>query len=127
MSFFNFVQQQDLETTTKFGLIIIRVHGAILHRSLTFNAHMMKLTASLTSSLHVFRATSHISWMHLKITFHALIRSKLNYAASAWQPWLSATNISSLDCLQNRDLKLLTGQLIYTLGNLAPRSRRSAL
>ena len=46
--------------------------------------------------------------------FHALIRSKLNYAAPAWEPWLSATNISSLDYLQNCALRLVIGQLLST-------------
>ena len=51
----------------------------------------------------------------LKMAFHALIRSKLDYAAPAWQPWLSATNLSCLDRLQNRSLRLITGQLVSTL------------
>ena len=40
----------------------------------------------------------------LKMAFHALIRSKLDYATPAWQPWLFATNLSCLDRLQNRSL-----------------------
>ena len=48
------------------------------------------------------------------MVFHALVRSKLDYAAPAWQPWLSDTNLSSLDCLQNRSLRLITGQLVST-------------
>ena len=79
---------------------------------------MKKLTTSLTLSLRILRATMHRSqgWRcsTLKIAFHALIRSKLNYATPAWQPWLSATNISSLDCLQNCALRLVTGQLVST-------------
>ena len=41
-----------------------------------------------------------------------MVRSKLDYAAPAWQPWLSNTNLSCLDCLQNRSLQLITGQLV---------------
>ena len=48
------------------------------------------------------------------MAFHALVRSKLDYAAPAWQPWLSDTNLSSLDCLQNHSLRLITGQLVST-------------
>ena len=44
--------------------------------------------------------------------FLALIRSKLNYAAPAWQPWLPATNLSCLDCLQNCSLWLITDQFV---------------
>ena len=48
------------------------------------------------------------------MAFHALVRSKLDYAAPAWQPWLSETNLSNLDRLQNRSLQLITGQLVST-------------
>ena len=92
--------------------------GVILDRSLMFNAHLKKLTAYLTSSIHIIRATGHISWgwrrSTLKMDFHALVHSKLDYAAPAWPPWLSDTNLSCLDCLQNRSLQLITGQLVST-------------
>ena len=48
------------------------------------------------------------------MAFHALVRSKLDYAAPAWKPWLSDTNLSNLDRLQNRSLRLITGQLVST-------------
>ena len=71
-----------------------RLLGAILHRSLLFNAHLKKLTSSLSFSICIIRATAHTSWgwhcSNLKMAFHALIRSKLDYAAPAWQPQLLA-------------------------------------
>ena len=48
------------------------------------------------------------------MAFHALVRSKLNYTAPAWQPWLSVTNLCNLGCLQNYSLRLVTGQLVST-------------
>ena len=85
-----------------------RLLGVILDRSLTFNAHLKKLTASLKSSICIIRATAHTSWgwrrSTLKMAFHALVRSKLDDAAPAWQPWLSDTNLSCLDRLQNHSL-----------------------
>ena len=85
-----------------------RLLGVILDRSLTFNAHLKKLTSSLSSSLCIIRATADTSWgwrrSTLKMAFHALIHNKLDYAAPAWQPWLSDTNLSCLDRLQNRSL-----------------------
>ena len=39
-----------------------RLLGVILDRSLKFNAHLKKLTTSLSSSLRIIRATAHISW-----------------------------------------------------------------
>ena len=95
-----------------------RLLGVILDRSLTFNAHLKELTASLTYSIPIIRATAYTSldWCRstIKMAFHALIHSKLDYAAPAWQPWLSHTNLSCLDRLQNRSLWLITGQLLST-------------
>ena len=90
--------------------------GVILERSLMFNAHLKKLTTLLPSSLHIIRATAQTSWSWhhstLKMAFHLLIRRKLDYAARAWEPWIFATNLSCLDCLQNHSLLLITGQLV---------------
>ena len=65
-----------------------RLLGSILDRSLTFNAHLKKLTTFLPSSLPIMRATVHTCWdllrSTLKVAFHALIHSKLDYAAAAW-------------------------------------------
>ena len=95
-----------------------RLLGVILDRSLTFNAHLRKLSVSLTCSICTIGATAHTSWgWHraiLKMAFHDLVRSKLDYAGSAWQHWLSNTNLFCLDCLQNRSLRLISGQLVST-------------
>ena len=48
------------------------------------------------------------------MAFHALLHSNLDYAAAPWQPWLSNTNLSNLDRLQNRSLRLIAGQLVST-------------
>ena len=92
--------------------------GVILDSSLTFNAHLKKLTTSLASSIRIIRATAHTSWgwhrSTVKMAFHALFWSKLDYAAPAWQPWLSETKLFNLDRLQNCSLRLITGQLFST-------------
>ena len=58
-----------------------RLLGVILDRSLTFNAHLKKLTTSLASSIKIIRATAHTSWgwrgSTLKMAFHALVHSLL--------------------------------------------------
>ena len=95
-----------------------RLLGVILDRGLTFNAHIKKLTSSHASSIRIIRASAHTSWgwhqTTLKMAFHALVCSKLDYAAPAWQPWLSKTNLTNLDRLQNCSLRLITGQLVST-------------
>ena len=79
---------------------------------------MKKLTTSLASSIRIIRVSAHTSWgwrrSTLKMAFHALVHSKLDYAAPAWQPWLSETNLTNLDRLKNRSLRLITGQLVST-------------
>ena len=93
-----------------------RLLGVILDRSLTFNAHLKKLTTSLASSIRITKATAHTSWdwsrSTLKMAFHALVCSKIDCAAPVWQSWLSDTNLSSLDRLQNHSLRLITSQLV---------------
>ena len=95
-----------------------RLLGVILDRSLSFNVHMKELTTSLASSVRIIRATAHTSWSWrrstLKMAFYALVRRKLDYAAPAWQSWLSETNLTNLDRLQNCSLRLITGQLVST-------------
>ena len=124
ISLLHLVQRQHLESyylhyTQKVHVNTTpRLLDVILDRSLTFNTHLKKLTASLTSSIHIIRNTAHTSlgWCcsTLKMALHALIRGKLDYAAPVWQPWLSNTNLSCLYCLQNRSLWLITGHLVFT-------------
>ena len=87
-------------------------------RSVKFNAHLKKLTTSLSTSLHIIRVTAYTFWIWsrstLKIVFNILIGGKLDYAAPAWQPWLSTANLSCLDYLQNFSLRLITSQLVST-------------
>ena len=52
-----FIDTQKVRVNTTPHLL-----GVILDRSLTFNAHLKKLTASLTSSIHIIRATAYTSW-----------------------------------------------------------------
>ena len=108
-----FMNTQNVRVNTTSRLL-----GVILDRSLTFNAHLKKLSVSLTCSICTIGATAHTSWgWHraiLKMAFHDLVCSKLDYVGSAWQHWLSNTNLFCLDCLQNRSLRLISGQLVST-------------
>ena len=118
----NLVELQYLVTYFFIGTQKIQVNNTshllcvILDRSLTFNTHLKKITSSLSSNFCIIGATARTSWgwccSTLKIAFHALIRSKLDYAAPAWQPWLSATNLSCLNHLHHRSLWLVTGQRV---------------
>ena len=50
----------------------------------------------------------------LRTMFIAFTQSKMDYVALAWQPWLSKTNMTRLDTLQNQALWIVTGQLMST-------------
>ena len=60
-------------------------------------------------------ALAHAEWgwrkEDLKVIYNAFIHSKLHYAAAAWQPWLSDTRIKELDRVQNKAIRIMTGQL----------------
>ena len=99
----------------------------ILDRSLTFNMHLKKSTAFLTSRLCILQAIVYSSWgWHCsaqKITFHALICSKLNYAAPAWKPWLFATNMLKTIFIIFKTMllnSLLTSLYLHPWWSLAP-------
>ena len=70
--------------------IVRSLFGIILNRSLMFNAHMNKLTASLALGLRIIQTKVYTLWgwrcSYLNITFHVLIHSKLISAVPAWQP-----------------------------------------
>ena len=90
--------------------ITSRLLCAILNRSLMFNAHLKKLTTSL-QPVFISSEPQHTLSRAGAVPL-ALIHSKLDDAAPAWQLWLSATNLSCSDRLQNRSLSLITGQLL---------------
>ena len=119
MSFFNLVQQQHLATSLFISnqktLVQVTPHllSVILDRSLMFNAHMKKqlrpyCPVSISSELQHILPGAGI------VPLWSLICSKLHYAAPAWYPWLSATSLSYLHCLQIRPLQLITGQVVCT-------------
>ena len=125
LSFFQQVKQQPMvpfphhwRTTNIRINDTPRQLGIILNRSLLFNAHIKDIKQSLSSRLRAITVTAHVSWGWwkplLRTAFHAFVHSKLGYATPAWQPWLSNTNITSLDCLQIQALRLITGQLVST-------------
>ena len=91
------VQDSTWNPTIFIGTQKVRVSATphllsvILDRSLTFNAYLKKVATSLTSTICIIRATAHTSWgwhrSTLKMAFHALIRSKFDYAAPALALW----------------------------------------
>ena len=85
-----------------------------MDRSLSFNAHVKKTTEDATNKLKLLAKISHSEWggdkFDLLKIYKAIVRSKLDYASPAWQPWISPTSLYKLDVVQNKSLRLVTGQ-----------------
>ena len=81
---------------------------------LSFNEHVKKVTEKAGSKMRMLAAVSNAEWgwrkYDLKKLFIAHIRSVIDYAGLAWQPWLSNTQINNLDVCQNKALRLITRQ-----------------
>ena len=91
-----------------------RLLGVILDRQLTFGPHVKSLKEKINSKCRILAALSNTTWGWRKNSllkvYNTHIRSVLDYSASAWQPWISDTNRKALDTLQNKALRLITGQ-----------------
>ena len=72
-----------------------RLLGVTLDRTLCFNKHVENVTKAATNKLKVLSKLSYSDWgadkFQLFRVYQAVVRSRLDYSASAWQPWLSET------------------------------------
>jgi hypothetical protein len=50
----------------------------------------------------------------LRKVYQARLLSRATYAGGGWLPWLSASSVEMLDRAQNRNLRIITGQLAST-------------
>ena len=91
-----------------------RLLGVLLDRQLCFGPQVKNITKEATKKLRLLRMVSNSEWgwsrNHLKNLYLTFGRSKLNYAAPGWQPWLSDTQIAKLEVEQNKALRIVTGQ-----------------
>ena len=89
--------------------------GVILDRQLSFEKQTKEVTKAASSKIKMIRAVSNTTYGwgrdQLKKLFFSFVRSKLDYAGPAWQPWLSDTNVALLEVVQNKALRAITGQL----------------
>ena len=91
-----------------------RLLGVLLDRQLSFGPQVEKVTRTAASKCRILAALSNSEWgwrkEHLRTVFFSHVKSVLDYASSAWQPWLSSTNMNALERAQNRALRHITGQ-----------------
>jgi hypothetical protein len=53
----------------------------------------------------------------LRKVYQTSLLSGATYVGGGWLPWLSASSVDTLDQAQNRNLRIITGQLASTLTN----------
>ena len=88
--------------------------GVTLDRQLCFSKHVDNVTKAATNKLKVLAKLAYSDWgsdkFQLFRVYQAVVRSRLDYAASAWQAWLSTTQMNRLETVQNKCLRAVTGQ-----------------
>ena len=88
--------------------------GVKLDRTLCFAKHVEEITKTASKKLKVISKISYSDWgadkFQLLRVYQGIVRSHMDYSGSAWQPWISATQMSKLDTVQNRCLRIITGQ-----------------
>ena len=97
--------------------------GIILDRTLCFQDHVNAVTERVDARCKLLFCLASRSWgwkkHNLRRIYIAMHRSIMDFAAPAWQPWLSPTSFDSLERAQNKCLKIITG--VYQGSNLECR------
>ena len=92
--------------------------GVMFDRTLSFGPQVEVLRKKVGAKCNLLAMVASREWgwsrESLKQVFQATVCSVLNYCGPAWQPWLSVTNVRTLDACQNRALRMVTGQLQST-------------
>ena len=88
--------------------------GVTLDRSLCFADHVENVCKRVGDRCKMLACLASRSWgwkkHSLRRVFTSTQRSIMDYAASAWQPWLSSSQMEKLERTQNKCLRLITGQ-----------------
>ena len=91
-----------------------RLLGVHLDRELTFTPHTNIVTKKAKSKMRMLAALGNTEWgwrkQDLRRVYLAHIRSVLDYAGSAWQPWIKESNIERLETTQNTAIRIITRQ-----------------
>ena len=89
--------------------------GVYLDPSLLFNKHSQYVTEIVSGRNNILKALAGTSWGQQKetllMTYKAVGRSIINYAAPVWSPNLHDTNYRKIQYTQNEALRIATGCL----------------
>ena len=88
--------------------------GVHLDRTLSFQKHTLYVADKVSKRCRILASLASKSWgwkkKSLRSVYITMQRSVMDYAAPAWQPWLSATQLNKLEVAQNKALRLISGQ-----------------
>ena len=126
----SFFSNSNLETAAKWKPKIVidgkaikynptpRLLGVILDRTLCFGPHVTSVEKQAAPKIRTIACLSHSTWgwrkEYLQRIYSANIKSIINYAGFAWQSCLSDTQIKTLERLQYRAIRAVTGQSMST-------------
>ena len=89
--------------------------GVYLDRELTFVKHVTEIATKAKSKMRMLSALSHTTWGCMKRdlmkVYISHIRSIMDYAAAGWQPWLRQSNMDALEIVQNKAIRIVTGNV----------------
>jgi hypothetical protein len=92
--------------------------GVELGRTLSWKEQADRKAASLTKGSQMLMVLSGSNWGWssdlLRKVYQTSLLSGAIYAGGGWLPWLSATSMETLNRAQNRNLRIITGQLEST-------------
>ena len=90
-----------------------RILGVYLDLSLSFNKHSQYVAKRVSGRNNILKALAGTSWRQQKetlpMTYKAVGRSIINYAAPVWSPNLHDTNYRKIQYTQNGALRIVTG------------------
>ena len=90
--------------------------GVTFDRTVSFSKHVSSLKTKFFPRLKALRCISASSWgpskESLSVLYKSFLRPLLTYASPGWFPFLSATNITKLECLHRAASRAITGCLL---------------
>ena len=90
-----------------------KILGVHLDPLFKFSYHVSQIQSRVSSRINILKALAGTNWGQQKetliVTYRALIRSIITYAAPIWYPNASASAIEKLQVLQNSALRVATG------------------
>lgn len=94
--------------------------GLILDSKLNFSSHIIYISVKCEKNLNILRCLAGVWWgahpYYLKLLYNAIIRSVIDYASFLYVPACKRM-VNSLDLLQARALRIITGAMKSTPKN----------